>query len=61
MLATTSDLLEVARRAGLGLTLSAAEMYATLQQLQAAAVAVDLHAAVRLRELWAQITRRRAW
>ena len=46
-LATTSDLLEVARRAGLGLTLSAAEMYATLQQLQAAAVGVDLHAAVR--------------
>jgi DNA mismatch repair protein MutS2 len=46
-LATTSDLLEVARRAGLGLTLSAAEMYATLQQLRAAAVGVDLHAAVR--------------
>lgn len=46
-LATTSDLLEVARRAGLGLTLSAAELYATLQQLRAAAVAVDLHAAVR--------------
>lgn len=46
-LAMTSDLLEVAQRAGRALMLEAAELYAVLQQLRAAAVCVDLHAAVR--------------
>ncbi len=46
-LSRTSDLLDVAQRAGRNLTLTAAEMYAALQQLQAAGLCVDLHAAVR--------------
>ncbi len=46
-LAQTSDLLEVAGRAGRALTLNAAELYAALQQLRAVGVCVDLYAAVR--------------
>ncbi len=46
-LSRTSDLLEVARRAALGMTLTAVEMYAALQQLQAAGLCVDLLGAVR--------------
>ena len=46
-LSRTSDLLDVVQRAGRELTLTAAEMYAALQQLLAAGLCVDLHAAVR--------------
>jgi hypothetical protein len=46
-LGLTSDLLEVALRAGRALMLEAAELYAVLQQLRAAAVCVDLYAAAR--------------
>jgi len=46
-LSRTSDLLDVSLRAGRNLTLTAAEMYAALQQLLAAGLCVDLHAAVR--------------
>lgn len=46
-LSRTSDLLDVAQRAGRNLTLTAAEMYAALQQLLAAGLCVDLHASVR--------------
>jgi len=46
-LAQTSDLLELAPRAARGLMLEASELYAVLQQLRAAAVCVDLHAAAR--------------